>query len=104
MITQIIEDAVAMEKEAIKAEDDSQAAYTAFVQGTNASINKKAKEIVNKSEEKAKTETELVKTKEILDEIVTELEGLSDYNAQLHKSCDFVLKNFDLRQTARDEV
>ena len=25
------------------------------------------------------------------------------YKEQLHSSCDFVLKNFDIRQTARDE-
>merc|ERR1719203_2094452 len=103
MITQIIEDAKAMEKEAISAEQESQATYVSFVESTNASINKKAKEIVNKSEEKAKTEGDLVKEKEILSEVVTELEELSNYNAELHKSCDFVMKNFDLRQTARDE-
>jgi chromosome segregation ATPase len=103
MIAQIVEDAKAMEKQALAAEQESQDAYESFVVETNASINKKAKEIVNKSEEKAKTEGELVKTKEILEEIMTELESLSNYNAQLHKSCDFVLKNFDLRQTARDE-
>jgi len=103
LITQIIEDAKAMEKEAVDAEQESQAAYTSFVESTNASINKKAREITNKSAEKAKTEIELVKSKEILGEIATELEELSNYNAELHKSCDFVMRNFDLRQTARDE-
>jgi chromosome segregation ATPase len=103
MITQIIEDAKAMEKEAIDAEQESQAAYTSFVESTNASIDMKARAITTKAAEKAKTEGELVKTKEILEEIVTELEQLSNYNAELHKSCDFVMKNFDLRQTARDE-
>jgi len=103
MITQIAEDAKAMEAAALKAEDESQAAYAAFVQETTASIEAKEREIINKEEEKAKTEEELVKQKEILDSILADLEKLSDYNAQLHKSCDFVLKNFDLRQTARDE-
>jgi len=32
-----------------------------------------------------------------------ETEQLSNYNAELHQSCDFVVKNFELRQTARDE-
>merc|ERR1719382_1901149 len=103
MITQIIEDAKAMEKEAVDAEQESQAAYTSFVESTNASIDTKARAITTKAAEKAKTEGELVKSKEILEEIVTELEQLSNYNAELHKSCDFVMKNFDLRQTARDE-
>merc|ERR1719409_2192042 len=32
-----------------------------------------------------------------------ELEQLSNYNAELHQSCDFVVKNFEVRQTARQE-
>merc|ERR1719247_3320545 len=32
-----------------------------------------------------------------------ELEQLGNYKLQLHQSCDFVLKNFEIRQTARDE-
>jgi len=103
LITQIIEDAKAMEKEAVDAEQESQVGYTSFVEATNASIDMKARAITTKAAEKAKTEIELVKSKEILEEIVTELEQLSNYNAELHKSCDFVMKNFDLRQTARDE-
>jgi len=35
--------------------------------------------------------------------VLIELEQLSNYNGELHSSCDFVLKNFELRQTARDE-
>jgi len=103
LITQIAEDAKAMEAAALKSEEESQAAYVAFVEDTNASIDAKEKEIFNKEDEKAKTELELVEQKEILESIIADLERLSDYNAQLHKSCDFVLKNFDLRQTARDE-
>jgi len=44
MIQQIINDAVAMEAEALKAEEDAQAAYEAFVKETNASIEAKSKE------------------------------------------------------------
>merc|ERR1712224_1047489 len=53
MIQQIINDAKAMEAEAIKSEDDAQKAYESFVQDTNASIEEKSKDIINKSEEKA---------------------------------------------------
>merc|ERR1711879_881691 len=103
MIQQIISDAKAMEAETIRAEEDAQKAYEDFVKETNASIESKSKEIVNKSELKAKTEAELVETKEAKEAALLELEQLSNYNAELHQSCDFVLKNFDLRQTARDE-
>merc|ERR1711979_148127 len=103
MIQQIINDAKAMEAETIRAEEDAQKAYEDFVKETNASIEAKSKEIVNKSELKAKAETDLVETKEAKEAVMLELEQLSNYNAELHQSCDFVMKNFDVRQTARDE-
>merc|ERR1711865_1329680 len=103
MIEQIISDAKAMEAEAITAEEDGQKAYESFVKETNASIEANSKDIVNKSENKAKAEADLVETKESKEATMLELEQLSNYNAQLHKSCDFVMKNFELRQTARDE-
>merc|ERR1712187_1058526 len=103
MIQQIISDAKAMEAETIRSEEDAQKAYEDFVKETNASIEAKSKEIVNKSDVKAKTESDLVTTKDSKEATMLELEQLSNYNAQLHQSCDFVMKNFELRQTARDE-
>merc|ERR1719310_1724162 len=103
MITQIIEDAKAMEAEAIKGEEDATAAYETFVTDTNASIEAKAKDIVNKSEEKAKLEVQRTEAEEQKAEALAELENLSNENADLHKACDYILKNFEIRQTARDE-
>merc|ERR1719346_851565 len=103
MIQQIISDAKAMESEAIRSEEDAQKAYEDFVKETNNSIEAKSRDIVNKSERKAKAETDLVEAKEAKEAVLLELEQLSNYNAQLHQSCDFVQKNFELRQTARDE-
>jgi len=103
MIEQIIQDAKAMEAEAIRSEADAQKAYEGFVKETNASIEEKSKDIVNKSETKAKAETDLVTAKEDKESTMLELEQLSNYNAELHQSCDFVLKNFEVRQTARSE-
>jgi len=103
MIQQIIQDAKAMEAEAIRAEEDSQKAYEGFVKETNASVEAKSKDIVNKSEEKAKGEGDLVQANEDKDATLLELEQLSNYNAELHQSCDFIVKNFDIRQTGRDE-
>merc|ERR1719240_1445237 len=103
MIQQIINDAKAMEAETIRAEEDAQKAYEDFVKETNNSIEAKSKDIINKSENKAKAESELVETKESKEATMLELEQLSNYNAQLHQSCDFVQKNFEVRQTARDE-
>merc|ERR1719265_2217292 len=103
MIQQIINDAKAMEAETIRAEEDAQKAYEDFVKETNGSIEEKSKDIVNKSESKSQAEGDLVQAQQEKDAVMLELEQLSNYNAQLHQSCDFVLKNFELRQTARDE-
>merc|ERR1740121_1086497 len=102
-ITQIIEDAVAMEKDAIKAEEDQQATYGAFVDETNASIEAKVKEIIRLTAERAKTEAELEVTKRELAETMNTLKELKTYNGELHVACDYVLKNFDIRQLARDQ-
>merc|ERR1719395_119236 len=103
MIQQIINDAKAMEAETIRAEEDAQKAYEDFVKETNASIEAASKAIVNKSEEKAKAEADLVEAEDSLAAVELELEQLGNYKLQLHQSCDFVLKNFEIRQTARDE-
>jgi chromosome segregation ATPase len=103
MIEQIIEDAKAMEAEALRAEKEALAAYATFVQETKASIDEKAKDIANKSGTKAKLEEELVETTQDRDEVVVELEDLANDNKELHTSCDYTLKNFDIRQKARDE-
>jgi septal ring factor EnvC (AmiA/AmiB activator) len=103
MIQQIINDAKAMEAETIRSEEDAQKAYEDFVKDTNNSIEEKSKDIVNKSESKAKAEADLVEAKENKEAVMLELEQLSNYKAELHSSCDFVMKNFEIRQTARDE-
>merc|ERR1719191_1217180 len=103
MIQQIIDDAKAMEAETIRAEEDAQKSYESFVKDTNASIFAKEKEIIMKTEAKAKAEQEKVKSEQLLQEVVLELEELSEENSDLHHSCDFVQKNFEIRQTARDE-
>merc|ERR1712193_369700 len=60
MIQQIINDAKAMEAETIRSEEDAQKAYEDFVKETNASIEAKNKDIVNKSESKATAEADKV--------------------------------------------
>jgi len=103
MLTQIVNDAKMMEQEAIHDETDAQKAYETFVQDTNLSIDEKTKSVVNKTANKAQAEADKVAAEEELDSTNLELEQLANYKADLHKSCDFTLKNFDLRQDARDQ-
>merc|ERR1719181_2242363 len=103
MIQQIINDAKAMEAETIRSEEDAQKAYEDFVKDTNGSIEAKSKDIVNKSETKATAEADLVEATKDKEAVMLELEQLANYKSELHSSCDFVMKNFEIRQTARDE-
>merc|ERR1712066_885309 len=64
MMQQIIDDAKSMEAEAIRDEEDAQKAYEDFVKETNASIEAKSEDIVNKPDTKAKAEADLVEAKE----------------------------------------
>merc|ERR1719265_905626 len=85
MIQQIINDAKAMEAEAIRAEEDAQKAYEQFVKETNNSVDTKNKDIANKSEEKARSEEDLVQANTEKESVLIELEQLSNYNAASRK-------------------
>mmetsp|Transcript_21702 Transcript_21702/g.67708 ORF Transcript_21702/g.67708 Transcript_21702/m.67708 type:complete len:685 (+) Transcript_21702:68-2122(+) len=103
MLKDVLADTKKLEDEAIRDEEDMQKAYEDFVKETNTGVDTRKRQIVEKTQEKAQTETDLLETTEVKDKAMLELEQLSNYNAQLHKSCDYLLKNFDVRQTARDE-
>jgi hypothetical protein len=103
MITQIINDAKAMEAECIHDEEDAQRAYEDMVKNTNDTINAKNKDIVSKQADKAAAEGDKTNAEGDLSNTQTELEQLSNELADLHKGCDFVLKNFDIRQEARGQ-
>jgi len=103
MIQTIINDAKTMESEVIRAEEDAQKSYEDFIKDSNASVQEKTKSQVNKVEEKAKAEEDLNQATQDKENALLELEQLSNYNAELHQSCDFIMKNFEIRQTARDE-
>jgi hypothetical protein len=75
----------------IRSREDDQKAYEGFVKDTNGSIDAKSKDIVNKSESKAKAEGNRVEAKEDKEAVMLELEQLANYKAELHSSCDFVM-------------
>merc|ERR1719453_1652454 len=103
MIEQVIRDTEALEAEAIKAETDAQKAYEEYVKDTNGSIEEKSRDITNKTEEKAGAEADKTAAVEAKETAMNEAQQLANENADLHKSCDFTLKNFDIRQEARDQ-
>jgi hypothetical protein len=103
MLKEIKSDSKIAENEAVKDEADAVSAYEEFVSNTNASIDEKAKAVVDTTANRAQADKDLVQTKEDISATLSELEKLAEYNASLHKQCDFVVKNFEVRQQARAE-
>merc|ERR1719502_234013 len=103
MIEQIIGETKTLEADAIKAETDAQKAYESFVKDTNASIEEKARAITNKTGEKAEAEVDLTSAQEAKSTALNEQQELKNEEADLHKSCDFLMQNFEVRQTALEQ-
>merc|ERR1719262_1387819 len=101
MIEGVIDDSKALEAEAIAAEQDGQTAYENFMKESNDSITKLSEASANLSAAKGKAEEDLSMAKADLDTTNKELEGLHETEADLHHSCDYLLKNFEVRQAAR---
>uniref|UniRef100_A0A7S4T0S7 Uncharacterized protein n=1 Tax=Alexandrium monilatum TaxID=311494 RepID=A0A7S4T0S7_9DINO len=101
MLETIINDSVTAEDEAIKSEEDAQIAYEDFMKQSNTMITAGQKKIADMSGARAQAKEDLVMAKTDLKDTVGELEDLHNTMGNLHKSCDFVLDNFDARQAAR---
>merc|ERR1719146_433766 len=100
LIQNIIEEAKEMEVDALSAESDAQAGYEEFIKNSNAAIATAKKQITEKTDSKADTEATKVGAEGDLAAALDDAEKLATYKAELHKSCDFLMKNFDVRQSA----
>lgn len=101
LIEQIIEESVATENEAMQAEQEAQAGYETFVKDSTALIADLNASIVEKTKSHATADEELIQAGTDHASTVSELESLAGAAADLHEECDWVLKNFDIRQKAR---
>jgi hypothetical protein len=101
MIEKLIYDTKEITAESKKSESEAQSAYEALVADTNDSIADLMKEITSKTQAKAKAKKDLAMTQEDLADTVAEIEDLGKYNADMHGECDYVLKNFNIRQESR---
>jgi len=103
LIEQIIEDSVRLEKQATDGERQAQTDYENFVLSSNGLIKSLQEEIVQKTKASsaAKGDHALAGADHV--GTLAELESLEQYKADLHGECDFLLKNFEIRQKARRE-
>merc|ERR1719326_2852008 len=103
MIEDIIAEAKALEKEAIQGEEESQKAYEDMVRKTNKAIDEATADLTNKKAAKGKAESDKAEAEVELEAAMSELELLANKSNDLHSSCDFMMKNFDIRQSRRDD-
>jgi len=103
LIQQILEDSMRMEKEAKQAEEASQQDFSELSDKTNAEIDSKNHELFLKQSKKSDLEVELSEQKQNLRGTKDELAALAATKFALHEKCDFMQKNFKLRQKARTE-
>merc|ERR1712129_7489 len=101
LIEQIIEDSQKVESEATSSEYKAQADYESFVKDSTALTKQLGEAIVAKTKASATADSDLANAKGDHEAAVGELESWAAYEADLHGQCDFVLKNFEIRQKAR---
>jgi outer membrane murein-binding lipoprotein Lpp len=103
LLNSVIADSKKTEKTLLMSETDAQQAYEGFMKDSNHSIESKQKAIITKTEEKAVATEDRSTASTAKDAAVKQLKALADGKANLHGSCDFVMKNFEVRQQARSE-
>lgn len=101
LLDQIIGDSEAMAKEATATEYQAQVDYETMIKDSVDLVKQLSASVVAKTKASAAAKKEAGMAKSDLTSAVGELEDLSAYEADLHGECDFILKNFDIRQTAR---
>jgi len=100
LISKIVEDSKDIEKEAMADEQSAQTNYQTFVADSNNAIKQLQDEIAGNQEAAANKDADKINTETAKSDAEKELEMLSNYKADLHQSCDFVMKNFEVRQQA----
>lgn len=101
MLDEVMTESKTMEETAIRGEEDAQAAYENFMKDSNKSIIKTAQKIDDMTEANAKAKADLGMAKSDFKQTMSNLEDLNTEVADLGKSCNYLLRNFDARQEAR---
>jgi len=101
MLKQVMKNSVRLEEEAKEADQESMEAFEKLSGEIDNEITSTTKDIGKKSIIKANLESDVAEGKRKMGLTEAELESLAQTKAALHQSCDFVVKNFEIRQKAR---
>jgi len=103
LLASIVSDAESTEAQIKIGEQKSQEEYASFVAATTASIEANRQAIAGAEEQSAADNGSKSETEEAQLANDGELKKLAGLLSGIHTDCDFVLKYFDVRQTARKE-
>jgi hypothetical protein len=99
----VIKESEATVSKVTATEQESQAAYEGYVKESNTLVDALNGGVSEKTGAMAKADEAIARTKKDQMDNLGELENLHNIASQLHKSCDFTIKNYELRQNARAE-
>jgi len=103
MIENIIHNTEMMIADVTRDEQSNQDAYTDIVNKSENSIKTKETSKINKSEVRAQKDMSKMEETSVLEKENADLKSLKSQEIDVHQSCDFVLKYFDVRQEARGQ-
>lgn len=103
LMQQLIADTKALEAEVTRDEKKAEDEYQRQIEVSNADIKTLQEGLATQAGYEAQTKTELLQIKESLTGSLKQLADLAAEQSDLHKSCDFLLKNFELRKKARED-
>merc|ERR1719207_27860 len=101
----VISESEDVEKKALNAENAAQKAYEEYISDSNAAVAAATANVMSKTEAMAMADKDKIQASESRDATIQDLLLLGEHNVALHQDCDFLIKNFDVRQSARsDEI
>lgn len=101
LLKKIIVEAQELQAESFKAEQAAVNDYGKLVKETHAVIEAKEAEIVDNQDDLAGLEETLQSHTDEKDSLGAELKKLMDENMELHSGCDYLIRNFETRQSHR---
>jgi chromosome segregation ATPase len=99
----VINESKDVESKALKAENDAQKGYEEYIAESNAAITAASDNIMSKTSSLAKADKGKIEATADRDATIENLLMLGEHNVALHQDCDFLIKNFEVRQSSRSE-
>jgi len=105
LLEMIIKESAATERQALQEEQEAQTDYEGFMKDSFTTIEALAAELTDKSQQLAKADGEKTIADSSLAQTQDSILNLGDAIRALHRRCDYLLDNFDVRQSGRaDEI